>query len=61
VPAGRTARGCQGGQGFLLLVADAVFAEQLAQFLPRMPRWPVSILLILERSHSRIRAASSSV
>ena len=29
--------------------------------LPRMPRWPVSILLIFERSHSRIRAASSSV
>ena len=29
--------------------------------LPRMPRCPVSILLIFDRSHSRTRAASSSV
>ena len=33
VPAGRIAPGCQGDQDLLLLVADAVFGQQLAQFL----------------------------
>jgi len=44
-----------------LVFGDAVFGEQFPQFLPRMPRWPVSILLLFERSQSRTRATSSSV
>jgi hypothetical protein len=61
VPAGWIAPGGQGEQDFLLLVADAVFGQQLAQFLAANAALAVSILLIFERSHSRVGAASSSV